>query len=432
MKKPIAFDTIFLKCFFLLIYSLPTSEATEGCTTACETPNVRTVLFKQTDLVKECWSDEELVLLYTRRLMQELIPKRIPCRLPLLLEFIKLTLESARDIACSVKAHRLIMLAISDAFGGYLQAYGVPITNTKYYEGTVSYCTARQVNELQNSFKKTLDTDGGGWTGPVYVKHSKHIDPFVVSSFKPTCCSNLITNSDLGKSVFCNGNDNDNDPQPEKIPLPFLDDLGSPRAIAVPFRERSLYSLFTRNASDILLRYYASALRCLGPPADQTCNDVSSSPQAGQFLTAYHSWLCKGVMPHLHDDIWYPGFGGVYRIMEAMAQKGLQRCDNNEGPEPENMAFHIDDTCECESTSPLFYLAAVLALILLFWIIVCLLCCLIKCCASSSESESSVSTSTSSSGAFINTLATLYCDNKDSDVKGCKSSSSTPLLHNKR
>ncbi|CAH1406114.1 unnamed protein product [Nezara viridula] len=401
MKKRAGFESVWTGWLLVVLYSSPSSAASEGCTTACETPNVRTVLFKQTDLVKDCWSDEELTLLYTRRLMQELIPKRVPCRIPLLLEYMKLTLESARDVACSVRAHRLIMLAISDAFGGYLQAYGIPITNSKYYEGTVSYCTARQVNELQSAYRKTLDTDGGGWTGPVYVRRSKNVQPFVVSSFKSACCSNLITNSDLGKnSAFCNGGNDNGNQQPDRIPLPFLDDLANPRAVAVPFREKSLYSLFSRNSSDILLRYYSNALRCLGPPPDQACNDVSASPLAGQFLDSYHSWLCKAVVPHLHDEIWYPGFGGVYRILEAMTQRGLSKCDDGLGPLSDNFALRLDENCECETTSPLFYLAAVLALILLFWIIVCLLCCLIKCCASSSESETSSSTSTTSSGYF--------------------------------
>lgn len=75
------------------------------------------------------------------------------------------------------------------------QAYGVPLSNAKYYEGAVSYCTAKQMNDLLTQFRKILDTDGGGWTRPVFVKRSSRVQKYKVKALDRGICVNLITSS---------------------------------------------------------------------------------------------------------------------------------------------------------------------------------------------------------------------------------------------
>lgn len=85
------------------------------------------------------------------------------------------------------------------------------------------------------------------------------------------------------------------------IPLPFLDSAAHPCAIALPFRNRSLYSLISKDSANILLRYYTAAIHCLYRPAEETpgvqpqCNIVRDDPAVHQFNVDFHNWLVKVV-----------------------------------------------------------------------------------------------------------------------------------------
>ncbi|KAL1139579.1 hypothetical protein AAG570_006561 [Ranatra chinensis] len=117
-----------------------------GC--QCAAPNVRTVLFREADLERECWTQEEIALLYTRRLMEQLIPKAHPTNFTLMLDYIKSCLETVKQMVSSRRAHTLVLTAIIDTFGGYLQ----------YEQKNVPDKYPRDIPQLN---KSTLGTPGG-------------------------------------------------------------------------------------------------------------------------------------------------------------------------------------------------------------------------------------------------------------------------------
>ena len=160
-----------------------------------QSPNVGTVLFRDWELGKDCWSKEEVALLISRKAMQELVPKKPPRDVPLLLEYIRNCLEAVKRKATSKPNHQLVMLALSDALGGYLYAYGLPVTDRQYYMGEVSYFVVKQMHELLDAFKQTLRTNGEGWARPALLNRSHHILPLVVAPHDNPCANVITTES---------------------------------------------------------------------------------------------------------------------------------------------------------------------------------------------------------------------------------------------
>ncbi|XP_073978339.1 uncharacterized protein isoform X3 [Rhodnius prolixus] len=395
---------IYVNC--ILINAGPGRSDTPDC--HCDSPNVRTVLFKSSDISKECWSREELALLYARRLMQEILPRKVPNNINLLMDYIKMCLKTLQEEVTSKHAHKILLSAMTDTLGGYLQAYGFPIAKEKNYEGEVNYCVTKQMNELLETTKQVLATDGGSWTRPVYVKKSSNIAPFVVPT--PTvdnACSSLISSYDMTTDHAM-----DTTSKPcLHIPLPFLDSAAHPCAIALPFRNRSLYSLISKDSANILLRYYTAAIHCLYRPAEETpgvqpqCNIVRDDPAVHQFNVDFHNWLVKVVLPHLRDEKWYAGFGSVWRLIETMTKKGIKTVEDSPG---KCFSVAVAEQNEGRQTSIWFYILCVMIIILLFWLCVCCICACARACRKRSSSTLCSCPTSSSSGQVVNALLTLY------------------------
>lgn len=193
MKFIINFVIIFIT-YILVLSLINTAKSDNDC---CKSPNVGSVLFRDIDLHrKDCWSQEEIALLYTRRVMQEIIPRQIPRNIPLLIDYMKICLDTAKQVAPSKSELDFLLTAFSDAFGGYLQSYGLPLLNEAYYEGYVGYNAAKSFQNMQCEFKKLLKTDGSSWTQT--MKISKPIYRVLPLKIAPEFmggdpCLNLIT-----------------------------------------------------------------------------------------------------------------------------------------------------------------------------------------------------------------------------------------------
>lgn len=225
----------------------------------CLSPNVRTVLWRNSDLRRRCWSDRDIAVLYARRLFQLVLPIRVVSNVNQLLDHFRTCLKVVRDVGTTKETYAMLMRPMADAIGGYLQAFGLPIAIEEYYEGNLTYSAARGAEELLKAVKKTLSTDGGRWTQPIHIQTSDKISPYEVVPANPfeNHCSDLISSADLLHKCK---NEKERDWFKAKVPLPFFDSSQSPKAIAVPFRTKTLYSLFDKQSKNVLLRY--KALQC--------------------------------------------------------------------------------------------------------------------------------------------------------------------------
>jgi len=105
-----------------------------------------------------------------------------------------------------------------------------------------------------------------------------------------------------------------------KIPLPFLDDDDHPKAIAIPWKDKSVLSLSSNDSAYIIPKYYTVAVKCIAAKSNSK-NDII------RFNTALYNWLTKKVVLRLNDDTWYIGFGGVLRVLESMKVFGINYGD---------------------------------------------------------------------------------------------------------
>ena len=129
--------------------------------------NVGTVLFRDTDTSKECWSRVEYELLNSRRIMNNLIPKDMPNDepdeyVPALIEYFKICVGNIQKNSKGTARHILLM-ALADVFGGFLHVYTLPFIKHQYYAGLVEYGHVQNLYELYGDLTRFLKTNGAGW-----------------------------------------------------------------------------------------------------------------------------------------------------------------------------------------------------------------------------------------------------------------------------
>lgn len=265
-----------------------------------ETPNVKTSLFTELDLRRSCWNHEEINMLRARMIMQDLIPKKVPRDMAYVAEYVRSTEEAVVQHSPEGKVRRIMMMALSDVMGGYLQAVAVPMAKEAYYAGNTDYATMSRLYELLKEMRSRLRTDGGRWSRPV------DMSKFAV---KVTELHLPMENSELAcKAMFVTPVENCL-PGLSRIAIPYLDYDLKPGAVALPLKSRNLYSLKTAASGHIIVRFYILARQCLSemPPSDTQL-----------FNYQFVKWLMNKVVPHLYEDTWYPGFGSVMRIVETV------------------------------------------------------------------------------------------------------------------
>ncbi|XP_054290045.1 uncharacterized protein LOC129005233 [Macrosteles quadrilineatus] len=340
----------------------------------CKLPNTSTVLFRNIDLHRKyCWSREELALLYTRRAMMELVPRQIPHNIPLLLEYIHICLTTLKEIVPSKTVYDYMVAALADVFGGYLQTYGLPLLNEAYYEGYVSYDNAAEFYRVQENFKGILMTNGDGWTKPMEVrKHINRILPLKLPAKPSSKPCNLLYAESIG-ACSKTGDEFPIDNQSKTlIPLPILDDNSKPNSIAIPFKNRALFNLKSRNSYDILIKYYIEASSCL--------TQSQKGMEQSEFDRVLSNWLKTKILPHLKDETWYVGFSNVLRIEETIQQRsGIIATSHKD--EEESLFAELESEAQLTKAT---YIAIILILLLsilficfLYWAFIrsCLCCC---------------------------------------------------------
>ncbi|XP_053985459.1 uncharacterized protein LOC128879916 [Hylaeus volcanicus] len=161
--------------------------------------NIGTVLFEKSDSVKHCWTTEEFIMLNSRRMFQDLLPKVKVLNyendryIALLMDYFHICLESVRKLSIGKTKH-LMLKALADTMGGYLQVYILPLTRHSYYAGNIKYRNARKLFELYEELKLFLRSNGAGWLKPSRSVGRAKIPPIVITPPRASvACKGIIT-----------------------------------------------------------------------------------------------------------------------------------------------------------------------------------------------------------------------------------------------
>ncbi|XP_050595962.1 uncharacterized protein LOC126924948 [Bombus affinis] len=318
-----------------------------GVNTFKHEQNIGTVLFEKSDTAKHCWTTEEFIILNSRRMFQDLLPKVKVLNyendryIALLMDYFHICLENVRKLSIGKTKH-LMLKALADTMGGYLQVYILPLTKHSYYAGNVKYRNARKLFELYEQLKVFLRSNGAGWLNPSKKIKQTKIQAIVITSPKSSsvACDGVITYSassianrretkrftfkqkkrHIPKHKIKSTNprhkdESDRDNESIIIPLPFLDDDTQPNSIALPFKKNTLQSLYSERSTFALVKYYIASVKCI----------VSKSKEKAEleaFNREFYDWLQQSVQRHLDDEKWYPAFGGVLRVIASLEEAG--------------------------------------------------------------------------------------------------------------
>ncbi|XP_011208593.2 uncharacterized protein LOC105229827 [Bactrocera dorsalis] len=272
---------------------------------------------------KNCFSPEDLNLLAARRDFEYLLPKDLPkCllnddMLNMLLnyfyngnEFIQRMNEVSRKV---------VERAYYDMLGGYLRSYMLPVAKYSFYGGKVSLKVVSSVVELYQQCKSFLNTNGNGWKMPILLEEMENVR---VDSIRGSDCG-ADGNGAGGGPTGCARLEmlpaSDGDENVMLVSLPKLEADCVENGLSniwLPFRKRRNYDLRSQKSAYIILRFYETVTRCY---------QSQSMPQEA-FNCKFIAWINENLKPHLSDEEFYPGLGGVLRIVEKL-RKGRKALD---------------------------------------------------------------------------------------------------------
>ncbi|XP_032514849.2 uncharacterized protein LOC116768270 [Danaus plexippus] len=269
-----------------------------------ESPNVGTVLFKHSDSNSKRWTRSRISLLQARKHFQKLIPSVYLTGtinekyVANLFQYFQTSYTTVKREVKNPAMYNIMNIALSDALGGYLKLWVLPITKYAYYGGTVSLERAASIFQVYDDIKAKLKTDGRGWRSPnenllnsVAINIASPMRFFFTRSMKEPCKElTYLEKTDTGLT----------------IPLPVINWNMLPVTLFVPLKNQSLVSVTSPNSSKTLLKYYDIANKCIKTQSPQKLDD---------FNARFQTWLVNDVAPHLDDDNLYIAFGGILILM---------------------------------------------------------------------------------------------------------------------
>ncbi|XP_075978357.1 uncharacterized protein LOC142978019 [Anticarsia gemmatalis] len=279
--------------------------------------NAGSAIFSSAQLHVKCWSKDDIAKLQARRAFEEIIPS-VPNPEKINNRYIKNThkyLKNAIKLAKSEidpRTAQILTEALYDTIGGHLKSEILPNVKFSYYAGYIPYKNARQLHDLYEQIKISLNTQGLGWKRPARVPQWSNltVSKILIGSGKfldPCHC--LVTKRDGNKCIH--------------IPPPRMDDKHEPSAIYLPLKNEELVSLTSPKSENILLKYYTTVSRCILRSSPTNCRHADFV----NFNNELWHWMKRDVAPHLADEKLYTAYGGVLRIAAAVQTygKGLSR-----------------------------------------------------------------------------------------------------------
>ncbi|XP_018568106.1 uncharacterized protein LOC108908531 [Anoplophora glabripennis] len=294
----------------------------------CGVVNTGTVLFSSRDISRQCWHPEEIAVLTTRMILQDLLPEVNVLEINNndyvddIVEYFRLLFEVVQK-STQGRSRHITMLALSDLIGGYLQHAVLPMARYAYYAGVIDFPSMEKLIQLYEELKWFLRTNGQGWAKPLQPRTEYDIEPIDLSKEgikgNKSCCRNLIYYQ--RPPIKREANSEEEKPTKLFFPIPFFDSKVRPSAIAVPFRRFALRNIESKRAAYMVLKYYISVHNCL--------NDLHADKSTSEsFQNSLYTWLEQNVMPKLKDDKFYSAFGGIMRVEESLKLQGAKFASN--------------------------------------------------------------------------------------------------------
>ncbi|CAI6346274.1 unnamed protein product [Macrosiphum euphorbiae] len=262
--------------------------------------NVGTALYSIDDVSSKTWTTEDVAILCSRILMDQLIPKKVVAGKSFL-KYVQLIVNKFETIS-SDKTMKIAMVTACDVIGAYLQGVMLPHVKNGYYNGHESFAVTNELFALERKIKFILDTDGRGWMTPVDAgqqstavaaaaadaKNDDADDPIFEQT--ENACAALLTNVvPVGRELIT------------AVPVPAFDDNKNPGSLAFPFVVgKRLFSvdrpwLSADDHRPLLVRYYRLAVGCTSPAPEHFLADM-------------------------HRKRWFPVLGGATRVVRAAAK----------------------------------------------------------------------------------------------------------------
>lgn len=289
-----------MNAYILIIALLCKAVALERPLEHCD---VGTVLFSRSSLNQRTWTLPQIGLLRARKYLLDILPPvhvlniRSEDFSDSMLCYFKESFEVVNREAPDHETNTLMKIALSDAVGGYLKMWVLPITKFAYYGGTIPKQDALKVYKLHDDIKKYLNTDGKGWHKPTtsfLYSMSVNIAPIHQDHARNTedPCSDIAyfekTNTGLA------------------IPVPSISWEQGAECMFLPLKNQGPVPLTYPNTSDMLFRYYNTAKLCI---MSSNIDDMESYDERLQ------RWLDQNIVPHLNDDTLYPAFHSVLSLV---------------------------------------------------------------------------------------------------------------------
>lgn len=263
--------------------------------------NVGTVLYSAKDCSKKNWNKDELALIHARIYAQKLLP---PVNNGVVVneEYVKSLLNYFKEIYKTVNLENrdaeigeTMNAAVSDALGGFLKSWLLPITKFAFYGGTVSKESAQRTVSFYDDIKNFLRSDGGGWRIPK-LADLKHV---AITIAPPPALSNTreVKNPCDELAYFEKGD------KGLQIPVPSVS-WDNSAMMFLPLKQLTLISLNSPTSTNSLYRYYDVAKRC-----------ARISNLEAEYDKRFESWLITNVLPHFNDEKLYYGLDSVLTLI---------------------------------------------------------------------------------------------------------------------
>ncbi|XP_026727668.1 caldesmon-like [Trichoplusia ni] len=276
-------------------------------------PNVGTVLFSTNDVNKKQWSKTDIGLLRARKYFQSLLPPPVFIN-TFSEDYVKILLGFFRDAYAAIKKEShdpetdtIMTTALSDAIGGYLKVWVLPVAKLDYYGGTVSQNNVIKLFQFYNEIKRYLDTDGAGWRKP---------DENVLNSMTINVAPLKLVSNTRSMSDPCDHLAYfEKTPNGLTIPIPNVHWNEKVSTLFVPLKNVSLIPMNAPDTANNLIKYYDSARGCI---------QASNPKEQEKFDERFQAWLAKEVVPHLKDEHLYLALGSVL----SLVNRTRELCNN--------------------------------------------------------------------------------------------------------
>lgn len=239
-----------------------------------------------------------------------------------IMEYFYGTNEIIRRMKLNATRH-IIQKSLYDALGGYLNYYLIPVAKYSFYAGNMTYKTTRRLYDLFEHCKELLNTNGNGWSEPITDFSDFDIQYEIIKTANaktdnamddPPPCYNLLVK------------DTDENDEDMIVSLPKLEAEQDEELfnIWIPFKRKRIFNLRSKTSAFVLMRYFVAVTKCY---------EFQGNPKK-VFYTRFRDWLVENALPYLHDEIFFPGFGAVLRVLKTLAaeteMKKTPKCDEEE------------------------------------------------------------------------------------------------------